>query len=134
MASRHVSFLDAEQVELEAAEDSEESDGDVPEYTESLSEGDCWSSSDDDQAELFERLLDAGYFGNSTPVKGDAVDRYSLLCFDKELLRNEERDGKYDVRRNAPLNAIQSTPWMIYMLHMDWKQLRKLHITVKHSL
>lgn len=104
--SRRVSFLDAEQVELEAAEDSEESDGDVPEYTESLSEGDCWSSSDDDQAEFFERLLDAAYFGNCTPVKGDPVDRYSLLCFDKELLSNEERDGKYDVCRNAPLNAI----------------------------
>jgi len=95
--SKHVSFLDAEYIEVEAAEDSEESDEDVLDYTESLSEGDFWSSSDDDQAEFFERLLDGAYFGSSTPVKRDAVDRYSLLCFDKDILRNEEQDGKNSV-------------------------------------
>jgi len=51
-----VFFFEAENI-VEAVEDSEESDEDILDYMESLSEGDCWSSSDDNQAEFHVTVL-----------------------------------------------------------------------------
>ena len=95
--TKSVSFAEKESSAMESSEnDSDGSDAsdesDVPDYAESFSEGDIWSSSDEEQAELFEHLLDGAHHG---PIRSrlDPAERKSLLLLDKYLLKQAE-EGK----------------------------------------
>lgn len=43
---------------------SESEESDFQEYVESISEGECWSSSNEEHAEFFERLLEGTRFSS----------------------------------------------------------------------
>ena len=58
----------------------------------------------------------------------NVVYRVSILCVNSRCLCIPL------ARTGFSLPCIPSPAWIIYMLHMDWKRLRKLRITVKHSL
>ena len=74
----------------DSSESSDESD--VPDYAESFSVGDMWSSSDEEHAELFEHLLEGAHHG-LIRSRLDPAERKSLLLLDKDLLRQAE-EGK----------------------------------------
>ena len=63
-----MSFAEKESSAIKSSEnDSDSSDSsdesDVPDYAESFSEGDMWSSLDEEHAELFEHLLEGAHHG-----------------------------------------------------------------------
>ena len=58
---------------------------------ESLSEGEFWSSSNEEHAELFEQVLEGTYHGRlSSELRLDLAERTSLLLLDKDLQHEEE--------------------------------------------
>ena len=60
-------------------------------YVESLSEGEFWSSSDEEHAELFEQVLEGAYHSRlSSELRLDLAERTSLLLLDKDLQHEEE--------------------------------------------
>lgn len=63
-------------------------------YVESASEGEDWSSESSDQndAEMWEQILDGAYC-SAVPPKMDPAERDSLLLFDKDLV--EDLEGVY---------------------------------------
>ena len=90
--SKTVSFSDiVEQFVSES--DPEEDENYLDDYVESVSEGEHWSSNDEDQLELFDQLLEGARFGSL--IRLDPVQRNSLLLFDKDFLNedDEELDG-----------------------------------------
>ena len=94
--AKSVSFAEKESSAIESNKnDSNSSDAsdesDVPDYGQSFSEGDIWSSSDEEQAELFEHLLDGAHHG-PIRLRLDPAERKSLLL-DKDLLKQAE-EGK----------------------------------------
>ena len=59
-----------------------------------MSEGECWSSSDEEHTELFERILEGTRFGSHrSPEKLDPAQRTPLLLFDKDILQEEEGEN-----------------------------------------
>ena len=81
-----------EKNESDEEKESEEENEYPEDYVESVSEGEYWSSSDEDHLELFDKILEGARFGSSRKV--EPVQRNSLLLFDKDIL-NEE-DEEYD--------------------------------------
>lgn len=80
--------MESNESDSDSSDTSDESD--VPDYAESFSEGDIWSSSDEEQAELFEHLLD-GAHQVPMPLRLDPAE--SLLLLDEYLLKQAE-EGK----------------------------------------
>ena len=96
-SSKTVSFALERDEQRVIESESEESEA-VQEYIESLSEGECWSSGDEEHAEFFEQLLEGTRFGSHrSPEKLDPAQRTSLLLFDKDIL--QERGGENAVIR-----------------------------------
>ena len=91
-SSKSVSF--AEELEETAAESGDScdstssSESHVPDYVESFSEGELWSSSDEDHAELFEHVLESAYHGRHAS-RLDPAEMTSLLLSDKDILQRE---------------------------------------------
>ena len=99
-SSKTVSFAleRDEQRVIESESEESEADSDFQEYIESLSEGECWSSGDEEHTEFFEQLLEGTRFGSHrSPEKLDPAQRTSLLLFDKDIL--QERGGENAVIR-----------------------------------
>lgn len=93
MSSKSVSFAEKQSTMESSESDSDSSDtsdeSDIPDYVESFSEGDMWSSSDEEHAELLEHLLEGACRG---PLRSrlDPAERESLLLLDKDILKQEE--------------------------------------------
>ena len=68
----------------------EEDENYLDDYVESVSEGEHWSSSDEDQLELFDQLLEGARFGSLRKL--DPVQRNSLLLFDKDFLNEDDEE------------------------------------------
>lgn len=92
--AKSVTFAAEKEVIIEATEHSSDSsdESDAADYVESLSEGEAWSSSDEEQAEFFECLLEGSLQAPSRSSL-DPAERKSLLFLDKDILKHEE-EGK----------------------------------------
>ena len=80
-----------EEMTVESGESESSDESDTPDYVESLSEGEFWSSSDEERAELFKQVLENAYLGHlSSESSLDPAERTSLLLLDKDLQHGEE--------------------------------------------
>lgn len=95
-STKSVSFAEEKEAIVFEGDKSESSDeSDIPDYVESLSEGEFWSSSDEEQAELFEHVLEGAYLAPlSSDSRIDPAERSSLLLLDKDILRHEDQEGE----------------------------------------
>jgi len=76
---------------VESGESESSDESDTPDYVEPLSEGEFWSSSDEERAELFKQVLENAYLGHlSSESSLDPAERTSLLLLDKDLQHGEE--------------------------------------------
>ena len=82
---------ETEEMTVESGESESSDESDTPDYVESLSEGEFWSSSDEERAELFKQVLENAYLGHlSSESSLDPAERTSLLLLDKDLQHGEE--------------------------------------------
>ena len=92
---KSVSFAQEEEVVGESGDIDSSDESDVPDYVESFSEGEVWSSSDEEHVELLEHVLEGTYLGPLLSKSAlDPAERVSLLLLDKDILRNEEKEGE----------------------------------------
>lgn len=91
-SKKSVSFAkEKEEIAVESSESDSSDESDVPDYVESFSEGELWSSSDEEHTELFEHVLEGAYLSPlSSKSRLDPAQRVSLLLLDKDILQREE--------------------------------------------
>ena len=92
LSKKSMSFArETEEITVESGESESSDESDTPDYVESLSEGEFWSSSDEEHAEFFEQVLEGAYLGRlSSKSRLDPAERTSLLLLDKDLQHEEE--------------------------------------------
>jgi len=65
-----VSFAyEKDEIPVEGSESNSSDESDVPDFDESFSEGELWSSSDEESAELFERVFEGACIPGSSAIK-----------------------------------------------------------------
>ncbi len=135
-STRSVTFAEEkEEILIEGCESESSDESDIPDYVESLSEGEIWSSSDEEHAELFEHVLEGAYVGPS-PLSSESrlepAERGSLLLLDKDLLRHEDREGEI---LNAQVQASSGSVSVLltYLTHSHSLICSSIHALMNHA-
>ncbi len=130
-STRSVTFAEEkEEIVIEGCESESSDESDIPDYVESLSEREIWSSSDEEHAELFEHVLEGPL---SSESRLEPAERGSLLLLDKDLLlRHEDREGEI-LSTQLQASSGSVSVLLTYLTHSHSLICSSIHALMNHA-